>query len=100
MGSRPRAPLGDRTNVRTAVNGACNEGAIVACKRPHEGMTGAALQVDEGDGLDQDGHLSVARETAASHRYKKLMARPRVFVSDSPSGVHSAVDELIHWRDD
>jgi hypothetical protein len=127
------------------------------------------MQVDEGDGLDQDGHLSVARETAvsirkyvhvpleakaqcvadfcgaspppsmrgsfaqqlaaligvtfdgttasaetwvgrgrreranevnklmASHRYKKLMARPasRVFVSVSPSGVHSAVDELI-----
>ena len=123
------------------------------------------MQVDEGDGLDQDGHLSVAREAAvsirkyvhvpleakaqcvadfcgaspspsmrgsfaqqlaaligvtfdgttasaetwgrreranevkklmASHRYKKLMVRPasRVFVSVSPSGVHSAVDEL------
>ena len=106
----PYDALGDLTNVRTAGNGPCDEGAVDAARNlPHEDIARMRDDDDEGQGdglaVDQDGHLSPGmhderwsrtapwgqRERAnevtnlmASHRYAGPAS---VFYTVSPSDV-------------
>ena len=71
--------LGDLTNVRTAGNGPCDEGAVDAARNlPHEDIARMSDDDDEGQGdglaVDQDGHRRACMTSAGRARRRGASA--------------------------